>query len=353
MASGGLPAGPGPDALGEGIPGGLPRVPAQLRTRVAEVPLGEGPPELAGRSPGRLAWTRLRGDRVALGSAGVLVFFLLVAAAAPLISRWYGVEPSATFPAALDNYGFPLGYLGGVNGDHWFGVQPKTSHDIFVLVVHGLRTSLAIALVSAVITIAVGILAGVVAGYVGGRIDAAMSWVIDLTLAFPFFVFCLAAIPLLTYRIYTVRQEVPPWFRGLLLVVIFTVFNWTYTARLVRGQVLSLREREFVQAARAAGAGTGHILFRQLLPNLWGPILVTFSLDVPAFITAEAALSFIGVGMVEPTPDLGRLIFDSTGFVRSDPTYTLIPGAVIFLLVLAFNLFGDALRDALDPKSAR
>ena len=232
-------------------------------------------------------------------------------------------------------------------------MQPRTSHDIFINVVYGLRTSFVIAFTSAVITIVAGIALGIVAGYLGGKVDSVISWFIDVTLAFPFFVFCLAAVPLVTSRFYTARDEVPVWFRGLLLVIIFTAFNWTYTARLVRGQVLSLREREFVEAARAAGAGTGHILFRQLLPNLWAPILVTFSLNVPAFITAEAALSFLNIGMTEPTPDLGRLIFDSVKYIRNDPFYTLIPGATIVLVVLAFNLFGDSLRDALDPKSSR
>jgi peptide/nickel transport system permease protein len=134
---------------------------------------------------------------------------------------------------------------------------------------------------------------------------------------------------------------------------VLVVFGWMSTARLVRGQVLSLREREFVDAARAAGAGTWHIVFRQLLPNLWAPILVTFSLAVPQYVTAEAALSFLGIGVTEPVPDWGRMIFQSTSFVSADPFYTFFPGFALFGLVLAFNLFGDSLRDALDPRSAR
>ena len=140
---------------------------------------------------------------------------------------------------------------------------------------------------------------------------------------------------------------------GLTIIFVFSAFGWMYTARLVRGQVLSLREREYVDAARAAGAGTRHILFRQLLPNLWAPILVTFSLGVPLTITAEAALSFLNIGVVEPTPDLGRLILNSSNWLLSDPAYLVIPGIAIFVLVLTFNLFGDALRDALDPRSSR
>jgi peptide/nickel transport system permease protein len=320
---------------------------------VEPIPPGAPAKEIIGRSPGQLAWLRLKRDRTALWSAVVLAFFVVLGFGAPLVELVYGKAPQQTFPGTLDNYSIPLGYLGGVSGEHWFGVQPRTSQDLFILVVYGLRTSFIIAFTSAIVTIITGILIGIVAGYLGGWVDRVLSWVIDVTLAFPFFVFALAAVPLLTNRFYTTRDDVPPWFRGLMLILIFTAFNWTYTARLVRGQVLSLREREFVEAARAAGAGTRHILFRQLLPNLWAPILVTFSLNVPAFITAEAALSFIGVGLVEPTPDLGRLIFDSTHWVRNDPAYTMIPASVIFLVVLAFNLFGDALRDAVDPKSSR
>jgi peptide/nickel transport system permease protein len=137
------------------------------------------------------------------------------------------------------------------------------------------------------------------------------------------------------------------------LIGVLVVFGWTGTARLVRGQVIALREREFVEAARAAGAGGFHILFRQLLPNLWAPILVSFSLAVPSYVTGEAALSFLGIGIVEPTPDFGRMIYDSLPYLQTDPAYVFFPGIVIFALVLAFNLFGDALRDALDPKSSR
>src|SRR4051794_11191481 len=175
MTVGGLPTGPGPDALGEGIPGGLPTLPAVMPVEAAE---GMPPGDIAGRSPGQLVLARLRRDRVALASAALLVLLGLVAVAAPLIARLYGTEPHETFPGALDRYGYPYGYLGGVTAEHWLGVQPKTSHDLFVLVVYGLRTSLVIALVSAVLTIAVGVVAGVVAGYAGGLVDAVISWVV-------------------------------------------------------------------------------------------------------------------------------------------------------------------------------
>ncbi|MEO3922926.1 ABC transporter permease [Micromonosporaceae bacterium B7E4] len=328
----------------EGVPGG--KSPDGSLSKPVEA---DG---FVGRSPGQLAWRRLRRDRVALVSGGVLVFFVLLAAAAPLVARLYGKGPEERFPERLDRNGFPLGYA-GVSGEHWFGIQPGIGRDIFIQVVYGLRTSLMIAFTAAVLTIALGVVIGIVAGYVGGWVDAVITWIIDLALAFPFYIFCFAFVPLAVNQFYGPRDEVASWFRPALLVLIFVLFNWTISARLVRGQVLSLREREFVEAARASGAGLGHILFRQLLPNLWAPILVTFSLNVPALITAEAALSFLGIGVLEPTPDLGRLINDSVRYIRDVPSFTIVGGTTLFLLVLAFNLFGDSLRDALDPKSSR
>jgi peptide/nickel transport system permease protein len=315
------------------------------------VPSGPEAKRFVGRSPGQLAWLRLKRDRVGMISGGALLFFILLAAAAPLVQRLYGKAPEDRFSDLLDRNGNPLGYAGGMSLDHWLGLQPRLGRDIFIQIVYGLRTSLMVAFIAAVVTIALGILIGIVAGYLGGKVDAGITWFIDLTLAFPFYIFCFASVPIAAAQFYGPRDQEAFWFRPLLLVLIFALFNWTYTARLVRGQVLSLREREFVEAARASGAGLGHILFRQLLPNLWAPILVTFSLNVPALITAEAALSFLGIGILEPTPDLGRLISDSVVYVRDDPAFTLTGGITLFLLVLSFNLFGDSLRDALDPKS--
>jgi peptide/nickel transport system permease protein len=240
-----------------------------------------------------------------------------------------------------------------MSGQHWLGLEPQLGRDILMQLVYGMRTSLLIAFASAIIASVVGVVIGIVAGYARGWLDTGINWIIDLTLAFPFLIFALAIIPILEDRFYGDRDAIPASFRVILIISTFALFSWTYTARLVRGQVIALREREFVEAARAAGAGTGHILFRQLLPNIWAPILVTLSLNVPAFITTEAALAFLNIGVIEPTPDLGRMIFNSIKYVATDPFYTLWPGLTIFILVLAFNLLGDSLRDALDPKSSR
>jgi peptide/nickel transport system permease protein len=318
--------------------------------------ISEGQPaakEFVGRSPGQLAMARLRRDRTAVVSGVVMVMFLVIALAAPLIAKLYGVNPYEQFQDRLDSYGMPLGYLGGVSRDHWFGLEPRLGRDIFIRMVYGLRTSLFIAFAAAIITTSIGIVAGILAGYLGGWVDAVIGWITDFALALPFLIFALAVVPTVELRFYGPREDVPSAFRVAVLIAIFAAFGWTSTARLVRGQVISLREREFVDAARASGARLGHVLFRQLLPNIWAPILVSFSLAVPAYITGEAALSFLGIGIVEPTPDFGRMIFDSIAYLQTNPAFVFFPGITIFALVLAFNLFGDALRDALDPKSSR
>jgi peptide/nickel transport system permease protein len=316
---------------------------------------GAGPEEksLVGRSPGQLVWSRLRRDRTALVSGVVLALFVLLAVAAPLVQRLYGVSPNEQFGDLLDTTGMPLGYVGGVNADHWFGLEPGLGRDIFIRMIFGIRTSLLIALGAALVTATIGVVLGILAGYLGGVVDSVIGWVTDVALAMPFLVFALAVVPTFSLRFYGPRDAVPTWFAVTTLIVVFAAFGWTGTARLVRGQVVSLREREFVEAARASGAGLGHMLFRQLLPNIWAPILVSFSLAVPAYVTGEAALSFLGIGLPESVPSFGRMIYRSIDYLQTDSAYVFFPGITIFALVLAFNLFGDALRDALDPKSSR
>jgi peptide/nickel transport system permease protein len=308
---------------------------------------------VAGRSPAQLTWLRLRRDRTAVISGITLVTLLVIALAAPLIEWMYGIGPQDQFQEALDRYGMPTGYGGGISGEHWFGLEPGLGRDIFIRMIDGMRTSLLIAFAAATVTSALGVTAGVLAGYVGGWADSAIGWLIDFALALPFLIFALAVVPTVSLRFYGPREAVPAGFQFAVLIGLFAVLGWAGTARLVRGQVVSLREREFVDAARVSGAGLGHILFRELLPNLWAPILVSFSLAVPAYITAEAALSFLGIGILEPIPDLGRMIERSLGYLQTDPAYVFFPGITIFVVVFAFNLFGDALRDALDPRSTR
>jgi peptide/nickel transport system permease protein len=316
---------------------------------------------IIGRSPGQLAWLRLRRDRVGMVSVVIVLMFIFIALIAPLIEKIYGLGPTVNSAEGLDTTGVPLGYLGGLDFTsnnptghvHILGLMPQTGWDLFMQLVYGARTSLGIAFSASILAVAIGIVFGVVAGYFGGWVDAIINWFVDFMLAFPFVLLAIAVIPVVNTLIADASGDVSPTKRVLTIVIIFSVFGWMYTARLVRGQVLSLREREYVDAARAAGAGGTHIMFRQILPNLWAPILVTFSLALPATVTGEAALSFLNIGVIQPTPDFGRMINDSIRWIQSDPMYTLVPGIAIFVLVLAFNLFGDSLRDSLDPKSSR
>lgn len=318
------------------------------------IPTGVTASAIIGRSPGQLAWLRLKRDRSVVFTMSVLVVFALLGVGAPLWGKLYGQDPLTNNSDLISLHGgLPLGVNGGMSGTHWLGVEPLLGRDILMQLLYGLRTSLGVSMIAALLTTAIGVLIGIIAGYATGWLAAGINWFTDFILAFPFLIFALAAIPVIVNRFYGNAPQQPTMFRVTILILVLAGFGWPYTARIIRGQVLSLREREFVEAARAAGAGVGHMLFRQLLPNLWAPILVVFSLAVPSFITAEAALSFLQIGILEPTPDLGRMIAYSVTYIQADPWYMIFPGVTILLLVLAFNLLGDSVRDALDPKSSR
>lgn len=178
----------------------------------------------------------------------------VVALAAPLLGWLTGIDPTDKFVDRLNDFGMPIGYAGGISSDHWLGLEPGSGRDILLQLVYGLRTSLFIAFASALLASLIGVAVGVVAGWARGWLDSVINWLVDLTLAFPFLIFALAVIPVLEDRFYTEREAPAPAFRVALIIATFGLFSWTYTARLVRGQVISLREREYVEAARAAGA---------------------------------------------------------------------------------------------------
>ncbi|MEV0481884.1 ABC transporter permease [Streptomyces sp. NPDC050508] len=310
-----------------------------------------------GLSPKALAWRRLRRDRVAVVAGSVVALFLLAGIGAPLIAALYGKDPYTVYadryPGLLDDYGFPTGANGGISGAFWLGVEPNVGRDVFTQLLYGIRTSLLIAAAVVIIVTVVGSLVGIAAGYFGGRIDYAISRVIDVTMAFPSTLFFIAMTPVVMSFFVSDEENTPTWVRVATLIVALSMFGWTRVARLLRGQVLSLREREFVHAAKVYGASPWRIITKELLPNLWTPILVFMTLDLPALVTTEAALSFLGVGIIEPTPDWGRMIKRGAEVYLNDITYTVIPGISMLVFVVAFNLFGDSLRDALDPRSDR
>lgn len=310
-----------------------------------------------GRSPRQIAWRRFRRDRVGVVSAVVVLFFIVVAAAAPLISAIYGKDATTTYglnePGLMTEFSFPIGARGGMSSEYWLGLEPGLGRDVFMQLVYGARTSLLIAFAVALITSVVGVLFGIVTGYLGGRIDAVGSWIIDVMLAFPGLLLLIALSVVIEDVFVGAEEAASTPLRFFTVILLFSIFGWVFQARLIRGQVLSLREREFIDAARMSGASTWRIVRKELLPNLWSPILVTFSMAVPATITGEAALSFLGVGIVEPIPDWGRMVNHGAQVYLADPAYMLIPGGALLVMVLAFNLLGDAVRDALDSKGLR
>jgi ABC-type dipeptide/oligopeptide/nickel transport system permease subunit len=313
---------------------------------VEEAPAGSGK-AIEGRSLGRIAWTRLKQDRVAMAGGAVVVFLVLVAVFAPVLASLFGHPVNEWHQDKIDPNlgGIPEpGTWGGASKEFLLGVQPVTGRDLFTLVVYGARISLLVAFLATLVAVVIGVVLGIIAGFFGGFIDSAISRLMDLILAFPLVLFGIALISVLPPR-----NSVRIW----VLVFIIGGFSWPYIGRIVRGQTLSLREREFVEASRSMGAGNGRILFRELLPNLAAPILVYSTLIIPTNILFEAALSFLGVGVIPPTPSWGRLLSDAVNYYQFDPMYMVVPGLAIFITVLAFNLFGDGLRDALDPKANR
>ncbi|MFI5532868.1 ABC transporter permease [Kitasatospora sp. NPDC051853] len=310
-----------------------------------------------GLSPRTISWRRFKRDRTGVVSAFIVAFFVLVALCAPLISMIYGKDPYTLYgqddPSLLNDYGFPVGANGGMSGDFWFGLEPKLGRDVLMQLVYGIRTSLLIALIATLLSTAIGAIIGVAAGYLGGKTDYLVGRVIDVLLAFPSTLFFIAFTPVLFAAFYKPDENIPPFARAVVLVAVLVIFGWAGLARLIRGTALAFREREFVEAARVTGASPARIIFKELLPNLWTPILIQATLSLPALVTAEAALSFLGVGIIEPTPDWGRMIAAGTDVYQDDITYLIFPGASLVIFVLAFNLLGDSVRDALDPKTKR
>ncbi|MEU9834159.1 ABC transporter permease [Streptosporangium sp. NPDC048047] len=298
-------------------------------------------PAVRGRSPGRIAYERLRRDPAALLGLAIVTVFVVAALAAPLLTGLNGWQPETFDKNAIDQAlgGVPKGDFGGIGAEHWLGVEPGNGRDVFSRVVYGARVSLLIAVAATAVTVLAGTAVGLVAGYLGGRVDTVLSRIMDLVMSFPSLIFMLALLSI-----------APGTDRVLLLVLIMSVFSWPYVGRIVRGQTMSVRHREFVDAARVNGARGPHILLREILPNIAAPILVYTTLAIPANIGTEAALSFLGVGVRPPTPSWGQMIDNGLLWYQVAPTYFMIPCVCLFLTVLAFTLLGDALRDALDPK---
>jgi peptide/nickel transport system permease protein len=309
---------------------------------------GAGGP-IAGRSLGQIAWMRLKRDRVAIAGGIVVVLLILGAIFAPLIVDLLGHPPNE-FHQELVNPDLqtPEGKFGGVSRDFLFGIEPVNGRDVFSRVLYGSRISLLIAFLATGLSVVIGVTLGITAAFFGGWIDAVIGRVMDIFLAFPLIVFAIALAGVIPNQAFGLGGDS---LKIAVLVFIIGFFAWPYIGRIIRGQALSLREREFIDAARSLGAGSGYIVRHEMLPNLVAPILVYSTLLIPTNILFEAALAYLGVGIQPPTATWGGMLNNAAGWYQIDPWFMVPPGLAIFVTVLAFNLFGDGLRDALDPRT--
>jgi peptide/nickel transport system permease protein len=306
----------------------------------------EGPPGgpgeasrtgIEGRSPWALAWSRLRRDRIAMISLVVICLIGLVAIIAPVFAAVTGHPPNQQYrgPGALSPQGLPA----APNSRFWLGTD-DLGRDILVRIAYGSRISLLVGVVATGMTVAIGVVVGLASGYLGGLVDTVLARLVDVILSVPFLLVAVALVsitgPSLTITI---------------LVIGF--FSWASVARIVRGQVLSLREREFVEAARSLGASDRRIMFIDVLPNVLAPVIVYATLLIPVVIVVEATLSFLGLGLPPPTADWGGMINEGSQYYQIAWWFVFFPGAALLITTLAFNLFGDGVRDAFDPRTER
>jgi peptide/nickel transport system permease protein len=316
----------------------------------------EGAPAAAieGKSPFQLAMGRLRRDKLTLVALGFVVTYVLAAIIAPFLVKFGVLDPYTTNQDLIGPDTIPIGAYGGISWDHPLGVEPGIGRDAMSRIWYGMTFSLGIALTATLISIGVGVVVGIIGGAAGGKTDAILGRLTDLTLAFPVTLMVLAlyslGIAFITNDLHIPEGDLS---NAVYVTAVLGLFGWTGVSRLIRGQVLSIREREFVEAAQMIGASKWRIYFREILPNLWAPILITFTLYMPVFVSAEAALSFLGVGIKPPTPTLGNVLAHSLDYAQADFVYFFAPAALIAVIVVSFNLLGDGLRDALDPKADR
>src|SRR5215470_10117020 len=311
----------------------------------------EAPPEIAGevakkiegKSPLVLAWRRLRRDRAAMISLGGIVFIIAFAVFAPVVAAITGHGNLEQFrTTGLDPAGQPV----GPNSTFWFGTDDQ-GRDLLVRIAYGARISLFVGVVATAITVIGGTVIGLAAGYFGKIVDSVLARFMDWLLAVPFLLFAISLASVAT--VHPIFGIIGP---GLpIVIIVLGFFGWASVGRLVRGQVLSIREKEYIEAARALGAGPWRIMFIDILPNLLAPLIVYSTLLIPATIVGEATLSFLGVGVQPPMADWGYMISSaSTMFLYGPWWYLVFPSFALLLTTLAFNIFGDGVRDAFDPR---
>lgn len=322
------------------------------------------------RGPWMDAGRRLIRHRAALGSLVVIIAFVLIAVFAPHLTKYTYAEQNYTAINTAPNWvidlfpkmqpiGEEMGYV-RPNNDYLLGTD-ALGRDLWTRIIFGARISLAVAFIGPLTSLLVGTVFGMVSGYAGGRVDNFMMRLVDVMYAFPTLLlvilmmvffrssFTQSEVGSLAYRL----NKIDSAFGGMLFIFIgIGVTSWMDTARLARGQVLSLREKEFIEAARSIGVRDTAIIFRHVLPNILGPVVVRESLAIPRYISFEAFLSFIGLGVNPPTPSWGSMISEGAQAIKSYPNQAIFPALALFFMMFAFNFLGDGLRDALDPRAS-
>ncbi|MCU1691453.1 MAG: transporter permease [Frankiales bacterium] len=296
-----------------------------------------GPERIEGRTPLELAWRRIRRDKVSLISAVFIVFLVLVAVFAPLICRLIGQDPYSQDrgPQGLTLDGIPV----GPSSKHWLGTD-DVGRDVLARIIYGARISLEVGLAATAVAVVLGLLIGMLAGFYGGKTDTFLSRFMDVILSFPFVLTALSIVAITGPHLWVT-------------ILVISFFTWSSVGRIIRGQVLSLREREFIEAARSLGASNFRIMRVDILPNLVAPLLVYSTLLIPVNIVSEATLSFLGLGVPIPTATWGEMLSNASNVYTVAWWFLAFPSLALLMTTLAFNLLGDGLRDALDPRADR
>lgn len=309
--------------------------------------------EITSRSPRQIAWMRFKRNRVGMVAAWVSIIVLMLSLLAPLVCKVLGINPDELNLEVIDSSGIPTLPNGGISWQHPLGLTPGIGRDLLANLLYGSRISFTVAILTTSLTLFIGLIVGIVGGYFRGRVDNYLGRFTDFLLAFPAFFMIVALSEPMVARIQETGIAQGNSARVIFLIFFLSFFGWPGFSRLVRSQVLSLRERDFVTAAQAMGASRRRIIFKELIPNLWAPVIVVVSLSLPGYLAAEAVFSFLGIGIQAPATTWGILLDNSRRYVTVYPNFFLITAGSLVLVVLAFNLVGDALRDALDPRSER
>jgi peptide/nickel transport system permease protein len=293
-------------------------------------------PAVEGRSPWQLAWARLRHDKVAVASFAVICVITLLAIFAPVIAHILGHGPNTQFPTTgLTPEGIPVG-----PGSHFFFGADDLGRDVFLRVIYGARISLLVGVVASGLAVLVGMLIGLAAGYFAGPVDSVLSRFMDVVLSLPYLVFAIALVslsgPSLT-----------------ITISVIAFFSWASVGRIVRGQVMAIKEKEFIEAARAVGSSHVRIMFVDLLPNVLAPTIIYATMLIPLSIVFESTLSFLGIGVLPPTATWGNMLSEAIPYYQSAWWFVTFPGLALLITTMAFNLLGDSIRDALDPRAGR